>query len=105
MGGLQGQEFVDGLGAAIFGAFFQVFTEQDEGDNDRGRLKIIVRVVLIVLMIGGLEVVKGNLIGRIQEGSGCGDGHQGIHVGLFVFEFFKGGGIEVATRKQNYGEG
>ena len=51
------------MGAAIFGAFLQVFTEQDEGDNDRGRLKIIVRVVLIVLMIGGLEVVKGNLIG------------------------------------------
>ena len=63
MGGLQGKKVVDGLGTAIFGAFFQVFTEQDEGDDDGGRLKIIVRVVLAVLMIGGLEVVEGNLIG------------------------------------------
>jgi len=63
LGGLQWKEVVDGLCAAVFGAFFEVFSQKDEGDDDGGGFEVVVGVVCV--MLGWQQVAGGDLVGGV----------------------------------------
>ena len=50
------------------------------------------------------QVIQNDLIATVEEGGSGGQGHQGIHIGLEVSDFFDGVGIEIAATIKDYGE-
>jgi hypothetical protein len=42
------------------------------------------------------------LIGAVDESGGGGKGHQGVHVGLFVFEFFVCVDVEISAAEEDH---
>ena len=95
VGGLHRKEVFDGRGTALFGPFFEVFSEQDQGDDHSGGFEVKMGVVCVIVL--GKQVLNGGLIGAVYEGGGGGKGHQGVHVGLFVSEFFVRVDVEVSA--------
>jgi hypothetical protein len=55
----------------------------------------------------GLEVVKIKyeyLVGAVEECGGGGEGHQGIHIVLMVFDFLECVDVEITAAEKDYGQ-